>query len=1529
MKNYTIQHLHSEHSNTNGFMDSVTNYKEYIKKAKELGMSSLAFSEHANVYDWILKKKECEKNGIKYIHGIEIYVCKELYNTNRGFHIGLYSKNLDGVLELNTLITKSTKKDGHFYKTSRITLEELINTSNNIIVTTACLGSPLSHWRKNEENKEELEILINFLSENRHRCFLEIQYHNVSEQIEYNQYLYKLHKKYDIPLIVGTDTHSLNQYHNECRIILQKSKRKNNKSNEKEIDDIEKENEVNLEQHFDLSFKSYDELIEMFKIQNSLPMDIILEATENTNTLANMVEDFDFDYTFKYPNLYENAPKMLLDDVRKSFDYKLKNNIIDKKNKDKYKALINEEFIAFKKQGMESFILFVSELLRYCQKENIPYNFARGSCAGSLIAYMLDITDVDTVVWKTVFSRFVNEDRISLCDIDIDFAPSDRKRIYEYIINRFGIDKCSYIVTFNKIKEKGVIDYIGRALNYELDEVKYIKDRIDELKEKLSRYINSIFDLDEHEELKYVEVSFKKKNIDKFLEFLNEKQQIELNNIVNQWDELTRTNKEMFYYYDGLFDTIVSKGKHPAGIIGSPITLYDNLCVFYQDGDENQPVSSCSMKAVDSLNYVKFDILGLKNIGIVANVCELANLNFFTDCRSHNINWNDEKVWNDMLKSNVGIFQFEGDFAFSLLKQFQPKQINDLSLINASLRPSGASYRNKLIAREFHSNPSKEIDELLKDNLGYLVFQEDTIKFLSEICGFTGSEADSVRRCLDENTLVMMGNGNYKKIKDIKIGDYVQSFNETNASEPKIVNNVFNNGQQETYTIYAESSLPIVATANHKVLTQHGWKMVKDLVKNNDYIMKPNKINSNKDSLRPNQRLSSDTMFLIGLLIGDGSLGDINSIHFTNSELKLINKYKHCISKLSRSNNEPIFKINNQKGATVDYIYSVYVTDDLYKNNLKEIIETYNLNHLANDKFIPDEFMSYPKGDKILNLLAGLFNTDGGYNTQLKSIEYYSKSRTLILQIQSLLLKYNITSSFFSKYNKEYQCNYYSLSIYNKSVNIFNKLITPYMIGRKKDDFMRIEQSQTGKYNYDYLLPKLYTDEIKINKLKSNKSFRFNGIEYKLSENVNNIKAHNIINEIYCPKTYELLSSDYYPVKIKKIVKNTEVSHVYDIEVEDNHNYVANGLIVHNCIGKKDEIELQKSLPRILDGYCNNSDKPREIAEKEAKEFVQIISDSSNYQFGYNHSTAYSMLGYLCAYLRYYYPLELTTAYLNNADNKEDIKNGISLIKQLGFELKDIEFGKSSSEYICDKKTNSIYKGIASIKFCNDQIAYELLELSKNKYDNFIDLINDINKFTTVNKKQLRILTILNFFKNYGNNKKLLEIIDLYDNLYNRSQIDQKTIENFKIDEDLLKKYSNKKTTKLYKELDMRGYIEEFSKSIQDKCLPIKEQCRLEYEVLEYINYTNDKISKNWFIVYEYTTYNNKNKPYLEIYNLKTGAILKTKILKSQQFALNPFNKWSIISCSFTKQNKKRNINGKWTEIDELEYIINEWEVVS
>lgn len=373
---------------------------------------------------------------------------------------------------------------------------------------------------------------------------------------------------------------------------------------------------------------------------------------------------------------------------------------------------------------------------------------------------------------------------------------------------------------------------------------------------------------------------------------------------------------------------------------------------------------------------------------------------------------------------------------------------------------------------------------------------------------------------------------------------------------------------------------------------------------------------------------------------------------------------------------------------------------------------------------------------------------------------------------------------------------------------------------------------------------------------------------------------------------------------------------------------------------RKQVDRLQAALPQILEGYCSKSNKPREVAEEEAKTFLKIIEDASSYMFGYNHSTGYSMIGYTCAYFRYYYPEEFIAAYLNCANNSDDIINGTNLAKQKGITINNIKFGKSGAEYTVDKKNKAIYKGIASIKYCNAQIAEDLLELSKKHYNNFVELIADINIKTSVDTRQLNILTGLGFFSQFGNNAYLLKVIKLCNgekkgskivspSLLTCKQLKKDKLESFGISEYLAKKYSQKETEKQYSGIDNIGLLSELIGGLENKSLSIIEQIKFEKEYLEYVVYTNDKVGKNYYVVVDFKTYKDTTKPYLVLRRIYNGDEIKTKIKQGKIFKENPFGLYSVLKVNeFSQVPKTKFVDGKWQKTDEMEDVLTDYEVI-
>lgn len=727
--NYTILHLHSDYSSCTTNIDSVTKVQNYVDRAAECKMTSLAFTEHGNIYNWYEKKTAIEKAGMKYIHGVEAYITDE--TTNRVYdengdvinkvrdnrHCILLAKNYKGFLELNKLVTNSyIRTDNiHFYYTPRITMQELENTSDNIIVTTACVGGVLG-----EKTSQILyDRILKFIILHKDRCYLEVQHHFTPAQIQHNKKMVELSERYGLKLVAGTDTHSLNEELADARIIFQKGK------------GVEFSQD---EDGWDMTFKTYDELISAFKRQSVLTIEQYTEAIENTNKIAKSIESFEINKNTKYPKLYEDSVsvfrKMVYDSVE-THPYALKNH-----TREEIYARIEEELPVYEKTQTIDFMIFEKMVADWEREHGIYRGDGRGSVTGSFIAYLLRITNMDSISFNLNFFRFLNPNRVSNCDIDVDYYSEDRERVAEFLLTNPKI-KAAKIITFQTVALKGAIREIGRALEMPLEEV-----------DEISK------------------------------------------NIETSEDKYRKKYKKLFKYVDLVNGVIVSTGVHAAGILCSDRDIYSEIGIATSK-DTPFDVSMLDMHGLDDCFWVKLDLLGLDNVGVINKTCQMAGIERINP---DNIDLEDSPVWQDITSNTTGIFQWEGVYATQILKQLFSestlvairKKLPDIRSIklfsfgNALIRPCGASVKDNAVKGIVRQTGVDDIDNMLANELGICIIQEDIMLFLMKFCGYDLSRADAARKCIAKKK------GTEQLLPEIKQGFIENSKEKYNLSDKQV-----------------------------------------------------------------------------------------------------------------------------------------------------------------------------------------------------------------------------------------------------------------------------------------------------------------------------------------------------------------------------------------------------------------------------------------------------------------------------------------------------------------------------------------------------------------------------------------------------------------------------------------------------------------------------------------------------------------------------------------------------------------------
>lgn len=344
---------------------------------------------------------------------------------------------------------------------------------------------------------------------------------------------------------------------------------------------------------------------------------------------------------------------------------------------------------------------------------------------------------------------------------------------------------------------------------------------------------------------------------------------------------------------------------------------------------------------------------------------------------------------------------------------------------------------------------------------------------------------------------------------------------------------------------------------------------------------------------------------------------------------------------------------------------------------------------------------------------------------------------------------------------------------------------------------------------------------------------------------------------------------------------------------------------------------LDKAMPSILEGYCQKSPQPREVAEQEAKEFLQVIEDSASYQFGYNHSIAYCLLGYLCAYYRYYHPIEFITSFLNNAANEDDIRNGTAYANKVGIKISMPKWGLSKSEYFFDKEKNIIAKGLTSIKYMGSGIAEELYKLAHERtYTKFVDILADLDSKTSINTRQLDILIKLDFFSDFGNQRELIRISEMFYDTFKKGQA--KKINKDKVDgtplEPIVSKYSVGVTksggvAKSYTLLDVKSIMSEVEDAIKDihmDDLSDLLKVRNFVDVMGYVGYVSGKEEdrRKLYVLDVFTLVRKKdNKQFgYSIITKSIGSGIESRFtVVNKIYDQDPIKKGDIIYCTTVK----------------------------
>ena len=703
MSNFVHLHIHSEFS----LLDGANRIKDLPVRAKELGMDSIAITDHGVMFGAIDFYKACKKEGVKPIIGCEVYVAprsrlqKEPGIDNHYYHLILLAKNNEGYKNLSKLVSLSFV-DGYYYK-PRIDREILEKYHEGIICLSACLAGEVNQALLSNQTEKAEEIALWHKKVFGDDYYIEIQNNGLREQVLANQKLVQLARKLDIPLVATNDAHYLKRedaYNHEVLLCIQTGKRMSDEDRMRFDTD-------------ELYVKSPEEMSEYFK---AFP-----DAIENTVKIAEQCNvEFEFGHTIlpnydvppEYPTHYDFLKELCDKGLEKRYGKNLSEEI---------QKRAEYELGIIKKMGYVDYYLIVWDFIHYAKTNGIPVGPGRGSGAGSILAYAIEITDIDPIKYGLLFERFLNPERISMPDFDVDFSDERRQEVIDYVARKYGHDHVSQIITFGTMAAKMVIRDVARVLDYPYAEA-----------DALAKMIPN-----------EIHITIKKA--------------LEQNKELRDRYETDEQTKKILDIAMGLEGMPRQASTHACGVVitKDPVDTYVPLYV--RDGQIN---TQYIMTTLEELGLLKMDFLGLRNLTVIQNTIDMVKENHGIDVEFDQ-DMSDPKVYKLWQDGNTsGIFQFESQGMTNFMKELKPDCLEDLIAGVSLYRPGPMDQIPRYIrgkqnpGHNEYTHPS--LEPILNVTYGCMVYQEQVMQIVRDLAGYSLGRADLVRRAMGKKKLDVM-----------------------------------------------------------------------------------------------------------------------------------------------------------------------------------------------------------------------------------------------------------------------------------------------------------------------------------------------------------------------------------------------------------------------------------------------------------------------------------------------------------------------------------------------------------------------------------------------------------------------------------------------------------------------------------------------------------------------------------------------------------------------------------------------------
>jgi DNA polymerase-3 subunit alpha len=1317
-------HVHSEYS----ILDGACRVPALAARAAELEMPAVALTDHGSLAGAVQLFQHAKKAGVKPLIGCEVYVCDNASRQEKGYaHLTLLAESNEGYGNLIKLASAGYL-EGYYYK-PRVDWRHLEAHAKGLVALSGCLSGRVSRALEESRPKDaasDLDRLTQVFG--RDSVYVEIQNAGLAEQARINPQLAKLAEQTGLPLVATGDVHYLNHADakaHEALLCIQSGDSLKNPGRWK----------FDTDQFY---FKSPAEMANDFA-DHPEALRTTLEIAERLNVEIQLGEI--------------RLPSYPTPEGRDAFDYLVE--LCEKGLQKRYGQVTPElndrlrfELKTIKEMGFADYFLIVWDFVRFARQNGIQVGPGRGSAAGSLAAYSLEITDVDPMRYDLLFERFLNPGRKSMPDMDIDFAVAGRDRVINYVAEKYGRDRVAQIITFGTMLARAAVRDAGRVL-----EIPY-------------------------------------GTVDRVAKLIPEGPKVYLDDCLKPGAELKQA-----YDADPLVREIVDLAKpleglvrndsiHAAGVVigDKPLTEYVPL---QRKGEGEEVVTQFGMWDVEALGLLKMDFLGLRNLDVIEKTYQLVG-----GLSNEKIPLDDKKTFEMLARGDaMGVFQFEGSGMREALKLVRPTQFEDLIALVALYRPGPMGYIPTYAKRKNGLEQPTYIDERLKPITGStfgICLTGDTLVF----------DASSGRRVrIDE----------LSRHEDVLIQGVDADFRTQTARIMQWVDN----GVRPVFELKLRNGTRVRATGNHKFLTEQGWRAVEELSPG-AFLATPLKLNV-EDGGRRLDRRERARLRVLAYLLGDGSLTQVTSPVFYSSEPALLDGFcSSCsegfdglnlliderprgVSQIAVGRDPEVAGAYHEPSALESWLRAQglrwKLSDPRAIRNRK--------GPRSEQKWIPEWVFELAE-DEIAQFLAALWDCDG--HVGRRTVFFKTISETLARDVRTLLLRLGICAN-------TYETNYEAIQdgrpvervayqVTPRGTLRFAQVIQPLMrtdkrlvatAAEERGQTVSRELALAEIRSAAHSLVPVGRQRLRGGRLSTRALALQLGIDRQhflpSKGEVKRIQVkclEPVMNRLPAPGLERLTRVDW-----QEVVSITPAGEerVYDITVDGIHNFVANDILAHNCIYQEQYMEIAKQIAgfspaeaddlrkaigkkihslmaslkeKFLEGCAKNG-----FSHQVATQLWKDTEQSQDYSFNKSHSAGYALIAYRTAWLKANYPHQYMAALISSVMNTKDrVPLYVNACAEMGIEVEPPDVNVSQTDFAVVE--GKIRFGLNAVKNVGEGAAAAIVAARADggPFGSLWEVTERVPT-TVVNKRALESLIMCGALDSTGASRKgMLEALD-------------------------------------------------------------------------------------------------------------------------------------------------------------------------